>query len=321
MSTAGARIARDPTVANGLTSRGVFIARDARSWRWLLGVLAVAVLGSASNAAVDPRDDDAQRTAQGDTLSVVTLNIYHDKADWPARRPLIIDGLKALRPDVIVLQEVLQHETLRNQAEDIAEALGFECWFVSPDPLEDVRRYGNAILTAHRILDRSAHRLEPLGDWRTLAHVRIEVGGHVVDIYGTHLHHTPEGGDIRARQVRDLMSLIAARDDGTPSLLLGDFNATVDTPELQPVLERWFDALSRFDAGAAAGTTLNPHYFEPEAQRVVDHIFAQRGRFEVVAARRILDRPDASGTWPSDHFGVYARLRFVDAADNASATP
>jgi endonuclease/exonuclease/phosphatase family metal-dependent hydrolase len=103
--------------------------------------------------------------------------------------------------------------------------------------------------------------------------------------------------------------------------LLGDFNATPDTPELQAILERWFDVLDRADGDAAAGMTLNPHYFEPEVRRVVDHVFAERGRFEIVAARRILDQPDASGTWPSDHFGVYARLRFIDTADDAFATP
>ncbi|HEX7060365.1 MAG TPA: endonuclease/exonuclease/phosphatase family protein [Woeseiaceae bacterium] len=182
----------------------------------------------------------------------------------------------------------------------------------------DARSYGCLL---GRILERTGHRLEPLDDWRTLAHARIEVRGHVVDIYGTRLHHTPEGGGIRAQQVRDLMSLVAARDDGTPSLLLGDCNATTDTPELQPILERRFDVLDRADEDAAAGTTLNPHYFEPELQRVVDHVFAERARFEAVEARRILDQPDASGTWPSDHFGMYARLRFIDAADDAFATP
>lgn len=282
-------------------------------------LFAVALAGWSSVAVSAPEEDAEKLAAEHDGLSVVTLNIYHDKADWPARRRLIIGGLKVLQPDVIVLQEVLQHETLRNQAEDIAEALGYESWFFSPDPPDHVRRYGNAILTRHRILDRTGHRLEPLDDWRTLAHVRLELRGHVVDVYGTHLHHTLEGGAIRARQVHDLLSIIAARDDGTPSLLTGDFNATADTPELKPILERYFDVLGRFDQGASESTTLNPHYFEPEVQRVVDHVFAQRGRFEIVEARRVLDQPDPAGTWPSDHFGVYARLRFVDAAAEASA--
>ncbi len=255
-----------------------------------------------------------EKPVSGDTLSIVTLNIYHDRADWPARRPLVIEGLKALEPDVIVLQEVLQHETLRNQAEDIAEALGYESWFVSTDPPEQARRYGNAILSRHRILERSGHRLEPLDDSRTLAHARLDVRGNVVDVYGTHLHHTPEGEGIRARQVRHLLSVIAKREGDAPSLLMGDFNAPVTARELEPLFERYIDVYGEFNEEAAGITTLNPHYFEPARQGRIDHIFAERGRFEILDARRVLDRPDESGTWPSDHFGVYTRLSFATGA-------
>jgi beta-glucosidase len=62
-------------------------------------------------------------------------------------------------------------------------------------------------------------------------------------------------------------------------------------------------------------TTLNPHYFDTDMQRRIDHVFAERGRFEVLEARRVIDQPDESGTWPSDHFGVFAELRFESAAE------
>src|SRR5690606_3758009 len=122
---------------------------------------------------------------------------------------------------------------------------------------------------------------------------------------------------IRGRQVRHLLSIVAARDDGTPALLAGDFNATVTTPELAPLFTRYFDVFgstgergSAQDAGNAGDfTTLNPQFFEAAMQRRIDHVLAERGRFEILDARRVLDRPDEAGTWPSDHFGVYARLR------------
>jgi beta-glucosidase len=251
-------------------------------------------------------------------LTLVTLNTYHDADDWTSRRPLIIKGLKELLPDVIVLQEVLQHETLRNQASDIAEALSneavsYESWFVSASPRGDERRFGNAILTRHPVLERTEHRLHPLDDWRTLAHARLGMCGRTVDIYGTHLHHTREGEGIRARQVRDILSIIETRDDGTSSILAGDFNATVMAPELEPLLTRYFDAFGRAEKEADRITTLNPHYFDTEMQRRIDHVLAERGRFEILEARRVLDRPDGSATWASDHFGVFAELCFASA--------
>jgi endonuclease/exonuclease/phosphatase family metal-dependent hydrolase len=280
--------------------------------RWLL--LGAILLGYTS-ALSAPTNETAERTEPCDSLSVVTLNIYHDANDWPSRRPLVIEGLKELSPDVIVLQEVLQKEELGNQAADIAEALDYESWFASANPRDDKQRFGNAILTRHPIVERTEHRLHPLNDWRTLAHAKLEVCGRTVDIYGTHLHHTREGDGIRAQQVSDIVSTIKAREDDTPSILVGDFNATVRSPELAPLLVRYSDAFGRMEKEADGITTLNPHYFDEEMQRRIDHIFVERGHFEVLEARRVLDRPDASGTWPSDHFGVFSRLRFMSAAD------
>lgn len=277
--------------------------------------LLAGILLGCTPASATLGDAMADRLQPCDSLSLVTLNIYHDADDWPSRRPLIIEGLKELLPDVIVLQEVLQHETLRNQASDIAEALGYEFWFASMNPRDDEHRFGNAILTRHPILERTEHRLHPLDDSRTLARAKLEVCGRTVDVYGTHLHYTREGASIRARQVGDVVSIIDARDDGTPSILAGDFNATATAPELQPLLARYFDVFGRVVEEADRITTLNPHYFDTEMERRIDHIFAERGRFEVVDARRVLDRPDGSGTWPSDHFGVLAELRFVGAAE------
>lgn len=284
----------------------------------LLAALPFGALSGTTGSA-----DPEQHARPRDELTVVTLNIYHDRADWPSRRPLVLEGLKVLRPDVIVLQEVLQHESLRNQAEDLGDVLGYESWFVSANPPGDERRFGNAILTPHPVLERTGQPLEPRDDWRTLAHARVDIRGNVVDVYGTHLHHTLEGSDIRARQVHNLLSLVAARDDGTPALLAGDFNATVTTPELAPLFTRYFDVFGSTgergraqDVGKTADfTTLNPQFFEAAMQRRIDHVLAERGRFEVLEARRVLDRPDEAGTWPSDHFGVYARLRVVAARE------
>ena len=87
------------------------------------------------------------RTEATSTLTVVTLNLWHDQRDWPKRLAVILAEMRALRPDVLCLQEVLQHGTLRNQAETLADSLGYQVHFTSVDSVHREKRYGNAILS------------------------------------------------------------------------------------------------------------------------------------------------------------------------------
>lgn len=282
--------------------------RPLRKIAIMLGVtLAILGLPLASGAGAQAPTTDADTPA----LSVVTLNLWHDKGDWPRREVQIVAALQALRPDVIALQEVFQHEGLPNQAQTIADALGYEVYFVSTDPVGKPQRYGNALLTRHRILERESKALQPLDDFRTAAHLRIAIGGRAVDVYATHLHHTGEGGAIRERQLRDLREFIAQTSDGAPVLIAGDFNAGVSQPEMGLLVTDYVDSYGSLHPDAVAGghTTLNPAYFKTGDR--IDHVFAQRGRFTVEQARIILDHSDANGVWPSDHFGVQVSLRMT----------
>lgn len=272
--------------------------------RGIAALLGTAALALAGCATAPPAP------AAGPELTVVTLNIYHDRDGWEQRRPLVIEGLRALQPDVIALQEVLQHETLRNQAADIAEALGHRYHFVSVAPPGDVERYGNAILTRHPVLARSERRLEPLADSRTVAHVRLDIDGTAVDVFATHLHWTAGGAAMRERQLADVLAHVDARGGDAPAILVGDFNAPVEAPELAALWPRFIDAFGAANPGAGDVTTLNPHWFGDDRRRI-DHVLVERGRFEILESRLVLDAPDAQGTWPSDHFGVLARLRVL----------
>ena len=126
---------------------------NARRQRLATGLLAILLAAATLLAGCA-----TTRTRQGPSFGIVTFNLYHDKADWPQRRALVVDELRELKPDVIVLQEVLQHETLKNQAEDLAQALGYSAYFVSIDAADKPRRYGNAILTRHPAWDSGTNR-------------------------------------------------------------------------------------------------------------------------------------------------------------------
>ncbi len=276
-----------------------------RAWRRLAAGLALALLATALVACASApaaRDADAP-------LRVVTLNLYHDRAEWPRRLPLIVEGLRALDADVIALQEVLQTPELPNQADTLAAALGYRVQFVSTDPADQPRRYGNALLTRDPVLVQDWAPLAPRDDARSVGHARVQVRGQPVNVYFTHLHWTRDGGAIRARQLQDALAFIERSAGAAPSLLLGDFNAPASAPELAVLQPRFVDSYGLLHPGAdaAGATTLNPHYFDYPAR--IDLVFAEAGRFDVRAARIVLDRPDAEGTWPSDHFGTWVELQ------------
>jgi endonuclease/exonuclease/phosphatase family metal-dependent hydrolase len=248
------------------------------------------------------------------SLDVVTLNLWHDKLDWPHRQDLIVSELRRLAPDVIVLQEVLQDAALPNQAQVLAARLGYECRFFSADAPTQARRYGNAILVRGTIDASREMKLAPLDDYRTAGWVRATVQGRPLNVYVTHLHYTPQGGAIRAQQIAGLLELIDATAGDVPSVVGGDFNTRSDTPELTALAARFADTYADARAGedpnAPVHATLNPHLGHPPVR--IDHVFAQRGVFRAVDARIILNLADATGAWPSDHYGVWARVMQSD---------
>jgi len=262
----------------------------------------------------------APAATQNDGLSVVTLNLYHDREDWPRRRVQILETLQRLCPDVIALQEVIQREGQQNQAQWLADALGYEWRFVSTDPVGSPMRYGNALLTRHRVLASNELRLRPLEDSRTAMRVRLAIDGRTLDAYVTHLHwkHTPEGGQMRATQLADLLPWIASESDGVPVLLAGDFNASDEAPELAPLAERFDDGFRAVHRGrdTAADTTLDPASAPPMR---VDHVFVQRGAFAVRDSQRLFQQRDRDGVRASDHYGVLTQLQWLPVA--ASAQP
>lgn len=248
------------------------------------------------------------------SLDVVTLNLWQDKQDWPRRQDLIVAELRALAPDVIVLQEVLQDVALPNQAQVLASRLGYDYRFFSVDAPSQARRYGNAILVRGKIEASREVKLAPLDDYRNAGWVRATVQGRPLNLYATHLHHTPEGGAIRAQQIAGLLALVDATAGDVPSVIGGDFNTRSETPELTALVARFADAYAEAHAGEDPNTpahaTLNPHLGHPPVR--IDHVFAQRGVFRVEDVRIILNRADASGAWPSDHYGVWARVMQSD---------
>lgn len=262
--------------------------------RSLLGGMAALPLAGCMTGAMAPRRD----------LSLVTFNIWHNQGDWAARLPLLIAAIRAHDPDVIALQEVLEDAAvdLPNQAQTIADALGgYSVAFTSTDAEGAPRRYGNALLSRLPVIDEDAKKLEPLDDYRTAIRLRVSLDGRAVDVVNTHLAWQEDAAPVRARQIADLLAWLPS--DGVPLIVMGDFNAVQEDAGLNALTgPRFFSALPR----NTAETTLNPAKGHPN--RVIDHIFAEATAFVPDSAAVIGDQP-SGGEYPSDHFGVAARVR------------
>lgn len=299
-----------------------------RAWlrRGMAGLLASAALLAGVALAAEPvavvTPAPAPSTSAAPGMSMVTFNLHHDREDWPARRKVILRELQALRPDAIALQEVIQKPHVRNQAAWLARKLGYDYQFVSTDPPGRFKRYGNALLTRRPVLARNDHLLAPLGDYRTVAHLRIDVDGQPVNVYATHLNERSDdsGSRIRGEQVADLLKFIATTSGTAPVVIAGDFNALVDAGDLSELRNHYGDSFGSVHVNneLAQVSTLNRHYYEAPSR--IDHIFFQQDRLLAREARILFDQPYAEGRWASDHYGVWTRLQFAPSPGSPAAT-
>lgn len=280
----------------------------------------VALAAEPGAVAVTPAPAPSASAAPG--MSMVTFNLHHDREDWPARRKVILRELQALRPDAIALQEVIQKPHVRNQAAWLARKLGYDYQFVSTDPPGRFKRYGNALLTRRPVLARNDHLLAPLGDYRTVAHLRIDVDGQPVNVYATHLNERSDdsGSRIRGEQVADLLKFIATSSGTAPVVIAGDFNALVDAGDLSALRNHYGDSFGSVHVNneLAQVSTLNRHYYQAPSR--IDHIFFQQDRLLAREARILFDQPYAEGRWASDHYGVWTRLQFAPSPGSPAAT-
>lgn len=293
----------------GLLWSGSVSATPAASAVTALQAVPVPVAGEEGNGT------SRAALAQGGAMTMVTFNLHHDREEWMERRRTILAELQRLQPDAIALQEVIEKPGVRNQAEWLAKGLGYQYLFVSTDPPGASKRYGNAVLTRRPVLARTEHLLQPLDDYRTVGHLRIEIGGRPVNVYATHFNERSDenGQRIRRMQVEDLLRFIAATSAGAPVVIAGDFNALVDAGDLSALRSRYGDSYGSVHVNNDLSTvsTLNRHYYQAPLR--IDHIFFQQDEMLAREARLLFDEPDGDGRWASDHYGVWTRLQFAPA--------
>ena len=263
-------------------------------------------------------------------LRVLTLNIWHREEPWEARRELIRRGIRALDPDIIALQEVLQLRVdgvMMNQADELFEELPYRYVFGAAQVIASGFELGNVIASKHPLHGHDVVALpgKESGETRSVVHTRVSTPFGVVPVFATHLNWKLHHGALRIRQIERLVDLIelGASDETYPAILMGDFNAEPESDEIRFL--RGFASLHgrstyladawSYGGDGSAGHTFdrrNPYAARShEPPRRIDYIFVRgpdvKWRGEPLATRVVFDQPEG-GVWASDHFGLYSEL-------------
>jgi len=277
----------------------------------------------------------AGQAGQAGIVRFVTLNLWGENGPWEARLDLAAAQLTQLAPDVVALQEVRDVPgRVGNQAARLAQPRGWHHAF-APTTAWGGGHEGLAVISRFPL---GAQDFRPLPhttetEGRGVLSVRLDGEAGGVWVHTTHLSYRLNEGIKREEQVQLLDAIVAAKDDGqgTPQLLMGDFNAGPEHDEIRWLTGQHTIAGRRVfyqDAWEVAGDgtpgltwarsndyTASMYWLRQD--RRLDYIFvtpARRDRRSTVHAARVaLDQPARGPTgerlFASDHYAVVADVQ------------
>jgi endonuclease/exonuclease/phosphatase family metal-dependent hydrolase len=275
----------------------------------LAALVAVPVAALGPAAAGSAADADRH----GVHLRVATYNIHAGVGvDGSLDLARTARTLRALRADVIGLQEVDRHWSARSdwrdQARALGDALGMRVFFApiySLDPPaagEPRREYGLAVLSRLPILDADNHEITRLSTQDPdpvparapgFPEVVVRAWGVPVHVYATHLDYRADP-EIRRSQVADTLRILDTDPPGARQILVGDLNAPPEAPELAPLLGELTDMWSTL--GDGPGFT----FPAPAPVRRIDYV--------CVSSAVSPERVGVPASSASDHLPVVADL-------------
>jgi endonuclease/exonuclease/phosphatase family metal-dependent hydrolase len=266
-------------------------------------------------------------------VRVGTWNLWGRYGPWAERMGPIEASMRAVGADVWALQEVWADDD-RNQARELASALGYDHAVYEANLERDGARSGNAVVSrwpirAHevRVLPRVAgDARDDEGEERLVVFAEIDGPRGPIQVYCAHLSWRDDHSAIRQAQVAEICRLVREHRPRTfPAVLCGDLNAEPTSDEVRmltghaavPVPGVMFR-----DAWLAAGNTgpgataSNANPFNAAAldrDRRIDFVLVGTPKLggvgHVLDARLAGDAP-VGGVWPSDHLAVVAELRY-----------
>ncbi len=166
----------------------------------------------------------------------------------------VAEVIRKAAPDIVALQEVDRGTHRANgldQARELAKRTGLEHSAHFATTRMAGGDYGVALVSRFPIRSTrfftlpTPRRLEPRG----VAHAVLDMDGHEISVYVTHLSHQPRRSPLRFDQARFIARLV--QEDPRPILLMGDLNDTPDSPALLHLKRRLADAFADKGRGPA----------------------------------------------------------------------
>jgi endonuclease/exonuclease/phosphatase family metal-dependent hydrolase len=266
-------------------------------------------------------------------VCIATWNLWGRYGPWAERMGPIEASMRAVGADVWALQEVWADDE-RNQARELASALGYDHVVFEANLERDGARSGNAVVSrwpirAHevRVLPRRAGEAhDDEGEERLVVLAEIEGPRGAIQVYCAHLSWRDDHSAIRQAQVREICRLVREHRPRTfPAVLCGDLNAEPTSDEIRmltgqaavPVPGVMFrDAWLAAGNDAPGATASNANPFNAAAldrERRIDFVLVGTPKLggvgHVLEARLAGDAP-VDDVWPSDHLAVVAELRY-----------
>jgi endonuclease/exonuclease/phosphatase family metal-dependent hydrolase len=237
------------------------------------------------------------------------LNILNLADRWAERLPLILADMAALQPDLLGLQEVvyvMQQDRLIGAAGE-GRYGAIRGWAGRPE-------YGNSLLVREPLSGTHVERLD-LGVNRSAHRALVTLpGGSTVLVVVTHLHHLVAGATERDRQAAAMLDWLDSAPGSDAVIAMGDFNADPKEPTYARMLAAGFRSAYAEANGSEPPVTWPSGLQAPAMDTdgdpdCLDYIWL-RGAARAESARLAFDRPDPEDPtlYPSDHFGISARL-------------
>lgn len=225
-------------------------------------------------------------------MRIVTLNTWKCDGAYRARLQRMAEGLAALAPDLVLLQEVFASDDgVFDTAAFLARSLSMVAIHAPArhksrrlDDLDRPSTSGMAVLShrpplEHHVLSLPA---DPADGERIAQLLRYTDGSQEWWVANLHLSHLPDAGALRASQLQTCHAALRARAGNAPRLIAGDFNTTPGSTEFRQMLDAAQGYFNPF-AGQAKAT----HRSKAGIDLDLDHILLSHAWSDRVLARGI----------------------------------
>lgn len=255
-------------------------------------------------------------------MRIVTWNIWGKNGLYERRAAAILSSIKELNPDIICFQEFCLDLTSQGKREFLHSfiSLGYDK-IALPKDTDNQCRIG--ILSKFPLLDTTEIYLEtdPHEEHQRIA-LFAKVNAHrPLTLVTTHLDYRRWNGELRGRQLSNIVSSALSFSSTQPIILCGDFNATPNSEEIRRLRGEatpYVDATVFLDCwdfseGGDGFTWLS-------SNPLTESIYHGNSRLDYIMINYVPDHEHiivsnchrfgfpSEDFWPSDHLGLVADI-------------